>query len=77
MPQPNDPAVRNSFDLMTGDVRRQVSPYSPIAARLLADRLMRLAQVGAQARRPLAPHPAPIVPGESVTIPKTPCGGFF
>lgn len=66
MPTPNDPLVRNSFDLMTGDVRRQVSPYSPVAASMLADRLMRLAQVGAQARRidPAAP-PAPILPGLS------------
>ena len=59
MPQPNDPAVVNSWLLMWGDPRRQVSPYSPVAARLLADRLMRLAQVGRAARerheRPLAP----------------------
>ena len=49
MATPNDPAVRNAWELMAGDVRPQPSPYSPVAARLLAARLMRLAQVGAQA----------------------------
>ena len=65
MATPNEPAVVNSKLLMWGDPRRQVSPYSPMAARLLADRLMRLAQVGAQARRPLADAPAPVLPRES------------
>ena len=62
---PNDPAVRNSWLLMWGDPRRQVSPYSATAASMLADRLRRLATVGSQARRPLSAGPAPIVPGES------------
>jgi hypothetical protein len=65
MATPNDPAVRNAWELMAGDVRPQPSPYSPVAARLLAARLMRLAQVGSQARRPLADAPAPVLPGKS------------
>ena len=64
-PTPNDPAVINSKLLMWGDPRRPVSAYSPAGARALADRLMRLAQVGHAARhrheRPLAP----VVPGEA------------
>jgi hypothetical protein len=64
---PNDPAVVNSKLLMWGDPRRQVSPYSLVAARLLAARLMRLAQIGSQARRPLADAPAPVLPRQHST----------
>ena len=65
MATPNDPAVRNSWLLMWGDPRRPVSAYSPAGASALAARLMRLAQVGAQARRPFADAPAPVLPRES------------
>lgn len=61
---PNDPAVVNSKLLMWGDPRRPVSAHPSFGAPL-GDRLMRLAQVGAQARRPLAARPARIVPGEA------------
>jgi hypothetical protein len=66
-PTPNAPAVLNSWLLAWGDPRPQVSPYSPNTTGLLADRLMRLAQVGYQARRidPDAPPSTLFMPEES------------